>query len=175
MACLPLPAAKLQGFATMPKMVMSEWACARLTLIQHRAAVSFRPTDERWYLFFFRLAVLEGFCQVFGLDVRLASEVGNRPGELQNAMVTAGSQFQLAHGSLHQGFPIRRDLAIGADLFGGHIRVRGQLRSSEPGQLPLPGCFHSHPDLAGRLTCSLTAELLVIYTRHLQMNVNPVE
>src|ERR1700687_3402654 len=72
-------------------------------------------------------AVLDGFGDVFGFEVRRLFEVGDSAGHLQNAVVGAGAQTLLGHGAFEQALAVRREFAEGADVSGRHLSVAVEL------------------------------------------------
>src|SRR4051794_39724904 len=69
-------------------------------------------------------AILNGFSNMFGRNLRGAFEVGDRACDFQNAIVGAGTESLLSHGTLEQPLAVSGKLAIAADLLGPHLRVR---------------------------------------------------
>src|SRR5438045_1716954 len=68
--------------------------------------------------------VLDGLGDVFGLDLRRAFEVGDRPRYFEDAVVRARRESLLAHGALQQVLAIGRQVAVDADLARAHLRIR---------------------------------------------------
>ena len=52
-----------------------------------------------------------------------AGEIGDGARHLEDAVVRAGGEALLLHGALEEAFGVGAELAMGADLAGGHLRV----------------------------------------------------
>ena len=61
-------------------------------------------------------AILDGFSNVFGSDLRSAFEIGDGAGDFQNAIVRAGAEPLLRHRALEQPLAVGGKLAVVADL-----------------------------------------------------------
>ena len=56
-------------------------------------------------------------------DIGFGGEVGDGAGDLEDAVVGAGGEALLLHGALEQALGVGGELAEGADLLGGHLRI----------------------------------------------------
>ena len=56
-------------------------------------------------------------------EVLGAFKVGDGAGHFEDAVVGAGGEALLLHGALEQALGVGAQLAVGADLAGGHLRV----------------------------------------------------
>src|ERR1700679_4176156 len=68
-------------------------------------------------------AVLDGFREVRDGEISGAFKVGDGAGDLEDAVVSAGGKTLLLHGALEESLGVGRELAVGANLAGGHLRI----------------------------------------------------
>src|SRR5437899_1555361 len=68
-------------------------------------------------------AVLNGFCNVLGLDLGSCVKVGDRPRYFQYAVVGAGAEPLLRHGALQQSLALGGKFAVSANLASPHLGV----------------------------------------------------
>src|SRR5690348_12821061 len=68
-------------------------------------------------------AVLDGFGDVLGLQRTAALEIGHGARHFQDAVVGAGAEALLGHGTFQKPFAVGRKFAILADLAGRHLGV----------------------------------------------------
>ncbi len=67
--------------------------------------------------------VLDGFGEVGDGEVLGAFEIGDGAGDFEDAIVGAGGEALLLHGALEQPLGVGAELAVGANLARGHLRV----------------------------------------------------
>jgi hypothetical protein len=66
---------------------------------------------------------LNGFRDVLALDLRIRFKISNRPGHLQYAIMGAGAQSLLLHGSFQHALTVRAQLTISPNLACAHLSV----------------------------------------------------
>ena len=66
---------------------------------------------------------MDGFGDVGDGEVLGGFEVGDGAGDFKDAVVGASGESLLEHGALEELFSVGRELAVGANLTGGHLRV----------------------------------------------------
>ena len=81
-------------------------------------------------------AVLDGFRDVLGLEIRRIFQIGDGAGDFQDAVVGAGAQALLGHGAFEQAFAVGGEFAEGADVAGRHLRVAVELFAGGGETLP---------------------------------------
>src|SRR6185437_2035874 len=108
--------------------------------------------------------VLNGFSEMGDGELLGGFEVGDRAGDLENAVVSAGRESLLLHGTLEQAFGVCTQLAVGADLARGHLRVRVDLFAVllEALTLALAGSHHAGANLRRAFGRGPAAKLLVL-------------
>src|SRR3990172_5424714 len=90
--------------------------------------------------------VLNGLGNVLGANGLLWGEIGDRAGDLQDAIVRAGPEPQPLHRGLQEALPLPGRLTIAADLFGAHRRIVKDLALLEALGLDRPGPAHPLPN-----------------------------
>ena len=121
-------------------------------------------------------AVLDRFGDVLAGDVLRAGQVGNRAGDLQDAVVGAGAEVQIGHGELQQLHRRLIQRAVALQLAAAHAGVAGDLRLVlEPRLLPLARRDDPLANLRGRLAGPLAGDLAELHRRHFDVQVNAVE
>lgn len=68
-------------------------------------------------------AILDGFGDVGDGEVLGGFEVGDGAGDFEDAVVGAGGESLLEHGAFEEFFGVGRELAVSANLAGGHLGV----------------------------------------------------
>ena len=135
--------------------------------------------------------ILQGLRQVMRLDDLSVVQVGDRAGELQDAVKGAGAQLQLAHGRFDQRLAALVQLAELPHLGWPHVRVARQQyttsssicrpssvvrrRSGQPLPLHTPRPLHPLPDSRARLAQPFAGQLVVVDARHVDVDVDTVE
>src|SRR5690606_10255753 len=77
-----------------------------------------RPTRNRWLKSGRHLRpVLQRLSQMMRLDVSHIGQIGDCPGQFEDAVVAAGGELELLHGGSHQGIASTVELAEMLDLF----------------------------------------------------------
>ena len=106
-----------------------------------------------------------------------AFQIGDGPGYFEDAVVGSRREPLLLHGPLQEALGVRAQFAIGANLPGGHLRIRKNLFSvsTEPLALPFPCRHYPVANLGGAFPRRSAAQLLVMDRRHLDVNVDTVE
>ena len=95
----------------------SEYRSTELWRLQRVGIVSCLPVGavER--------AVTDGFGEMVRCDLVAAIEVGNRATDSQNLVMRAGGEAHAIHRRFEQRFGVRVELAVIANLLGGHLAV----------------------------------------------------
>ena len=93
-------------------------------------------------------------------DVRIAGQVGDGSGDLEDAVVGPGAESQLGHGHLEKLFSLGADGALTLDVLRAHLGVGIDLSAFEPPELDLPGARH---------------DVFEFDLRHFDLDVDPVE
>jgi hypothetical protein len=99
----------------------------------------FHAQQSSFLILFVHAPVLHGFGDVRGLDVLIASQIGDGACDLEDAMVGARRQTEAGDGLTQQGFALCIGRAVAVDLGDGKLRV-GFVLSRE---LALPRGFHA--------------------------------
>jgi hypothetical protein len=95
-------------------------------------------------------AVLDGFGAVLGGQPFGPGEIGDRAGDLEDAVVTAGREPELGHRRREQSLGLGGDPAEASHLPRAHRGIDADRAGAEAVALTLAGDIHSHPDrLAG--------------------------
>ena len=102
-------------------------------------------------------------------------QVRNRPRQLQHPMVRPRRQMQLLHRRLEQPFPRRIRLTKIPYFRRPHLRIAGHLRSTKTLQLSFSRLLHPPPNRRRILGIALIGQLLIIDTRHLNVDVNAIQ
>ena len=61
---------------------------------------------------------MDGFGDVFGVEVRGVFDVGDGAGDFEDAVVGAGAESLLGHGAFEQAFAVGGEFAESADVAG---------------------------------------------------------
>ncbi|SVD24821.1 uncharacterized protein METZ01_LOCUS377675, partial [marine metagenome] len=120
--------------------------------------------------------VLEGFGDVFRVNVVRSSEVGDRAADFQNPVVRAGAQVQFVHRHSQQVLRLVGELAMLLDVAGLHAGVAGDVVvSAEALLLKLPGGNDAFTDARRRFSVAIGRDFLKLYLGHLDVQIDPVE
>src|SRR6185437_13834019 len=113
-----------------------------------------------------------GYGQLVG-----AFEIRDGTGYLEDAVVGAGGKSLLLHGPLQEALGIGPQLAVGADLPGGHLRVGKDLFSMlfEAITLALTSGHDATANLGGAFGSRSAAQFLILDRRNFDVNVNAIE
>src|SRR5215470_3634604 len=103
--------------------------------------------------------VLDGFRDVFALKVGIPFQIGNGAGDFQDAVVGAGAQALLLHGSLQQALAVGVQLTVCSDLARAHLGVCVDFLSGagEAVELYLASADYPVSDLGGAFCVAVTA------------------
>ena len=111
--------------------------------------------------------------QMPNLDVRVAVEVGDGAGHLQDAVVGSGGKTETVHRLLQQHLPRLVNPAVFAHHTAAHLRVGEQPRTSlEPLFLYLSRRHYPLADVGTSLRRFVRGQLLMADRRHLYVQVN---
>ena len=88
-------------------------------------------------------AILDGLGDVFGLNALCGLEIGDGPGDLQDAIIGARRQTQAFHGRLQEASRFPLHLAMLANLAGTNVRVAVDFAAAEAVLLDLAGVTHA--------------------------------
>jgi len=119
-------------------------------------------------------------------DIFTPRQVGDGASEFEDAVVGAGRELELVHGSLHQGTAGIVELAKQAHFGRVHIGIAQNLVfgfnfsslvfcSQESRPLNIARRFYPLAHDRLRFTQALFAELVIFYPRHLDVDVDTVE
>ena len=122
-------------------------------------------------------SILDGLGKVGHGQALRSVEVGDSPRHLEDAVVGAGGESLLLHGTLEQPLGVGAELAVGADLTRGHLRIRVDLLAilAEAFALALARGENSFADLGGAFGGGAPAQFLVLNGGNLNVNVDAVE
>ena len=67
--------------------------------------------------------ILDRLRDVLALQLRIVFQIGNGPGDLQDAVVSAGAQALLLHGTLEHAFAVGIEFAVRPDLARSHLGI----------------------------------------------------
>ena len=120
---------------------------------------------------------MDGLGQVGNREAFGAFKVCDGAGDFEDAIVGAGGEALLLHGTLKEAFSVGAQLAIGADLARGHLRIGVNFFAVllESLALPLAGYHNAGADLGRALDCRATAKLLVLNGWNFDVDVDAVE
>ena len=121
--------------------------------------------------------ILDSLGQVRHRQALRTLQIGNRPRHLQNPVMRPRRQSLLLHRPLQQPFRVLPQLAIRPNLPRRHLRIRVNLFPVlfEPLPLPLPRLQHPLANLPRALRRRPAAQLLILNSRHLNMNIDTVQ
>lgn len=119
--------------------------------------------------------ILHRFGDMRRLDLLGAGEIGNGAGQLEDAVVGAGAEMQLAHGCLEQILAGSVKLAVLAHLVGVHLRIGQRGCTLKAFTLALPCRFDAGANRRARFAEAIVGQLFVFDTRNLHVNVNAVK
>ena len=91
-------------------------------------------------------AELDGLQNFVAGDFFFSGEVGQGPGDFQNAVVGAGREVHLLHGVFEVAFAFRIELAAFADLASSHRGIGGELGGFKTLHLDFAGVGDSLAD-----------------------------
>jgi hypothetical protein len=113
---------------------------------------------------------------VFGLQVCGVFEIGDSAGDLEDAVVGAGAESLLRHGSFEQAFAVCGEFAKGADVARRHLGVTVELlaRGREAINLLLAGLNDPLADLGRILRLVGRAHFLVVHRRDVYVDIDAV-
>jgi hypothetical protein len=118
---------------------------------------------------------LERFGQVDRSDLGLPGQVGDRPGDLENAVVGASCQLKLGHRLADEGSAGVVEAAHVPYVRRPHVGVGDPSIRRQALTLAVPGSFHAAPDGFGRLAQPIVGEFLELDPRHVHVQVDPIE
>jgi hypothetical protein len=75
-------------------------------------------------------AILDRLQEMRRKDTLPAGQIGNRAGNLEDAMISSGAQMKFLHGAMEEFFAFRFQLAVSLEETVGHLRVRAAFCSS---------------------------------------------
>src|SRR5271157_4212790 len=121
--------------------------------------------------------ILDGLGEVGYGEVLDAFEVGDGTRDFEDAVVGAGGESLLLHGALEEALGVGAQLAVGANLAGGHLRVGVDLLAEFSKSLPLAfaGSKHTGANLGRALDGRRAAQFLIFNGRDFDVNVDAVE
>src|SRR5579885_70092 len=119
--------------------------------------------------------ILDGLRDVRGGDGFGAIEVGDRAGDLENAVVGAGGEAEAGHGTLKQALAVRRDVAVFPDLARAHLRVAVNLFSFEALQLALARLDDARADFRRTFSARTLPQFAVLHGGHVDVDIDAVE
>lgn len=119
--------------------------------------------------------VLDGLKQVRCLDAFGCRQIGDRPSDLQDAVISARRQRKLLHGLLQKVSQRGINRTIRADLRVGHAGVGGCAGTLEPVELAAARSLHAGADIGGRFPMFFIAELGDGKRRRFDVQVDTVE
>jgi len=119
--------------------------------------------------------VLDRLRDMRGADVLLPRQVGDGPGDLEDAIVGPGAESQLGHGHLQQLFPFGADGAMPLDVLRTHLGIGVDPPAFEPPELDLTGGAHPFPDLFRAFGFDLGDDVPELDLRHLDLDVDAIE
>ena len=104
-------------------------------------------------------AVLDGLGQVGYGELLDAFEIGDGASDFEDAVVRAGGETLLLHGSLEETFGVGAKLAMGSDLTGVHLRIGVDFFAGllETPALMFTGGHYAGPDFCGAFGSCSTA------------------
>jgi len=120
-------------------------------------------------------SILDRFGDVRRTDVRIPGQVGDGPGDLEDAIVGPGAESQLGHGHLQKLFPFGADGAMPLDVLRTHLGVGIDLSAFEPPELDVTGGAHPFPDLFRAFGLDLGDDVPELDLRHLDLNIDAIE
>lgn len=104
------------------------------------------------------------------------AEVGNCSTQLEYAMIGARAQLHAFNRQIEQLARVGRKRAEACHIAGTHVRVGVQTRAlTKALRLAFAGCDDTRPDICTRLGALIAEELVVLHTRHLKVQVDPVQ
>lgn len=120
-------------------------------------------------------AVLDGLGHVRALDILAAVQVGDGPGDLEDAGVGPGAQTETLHGLFEQPARFGINRAVPSDLPAAHLGVAADLSTLEALRLNRPRLFHTSQHLLGGGSVLHCRQVPVRYGGHVQVDVDAVQ
>ena len=120
-------------------------------------------------------SVVDRFAQVVALDLFAVVEVGDCPADSENLVVGAGGEAGFLHRRFQEGFRFGLQLAVLADLPGGHVSVERCRFSGEPLSLDGAGPDDLLPHAAAVGAGLIVREFPERNRRDFDVDVDPVE
>lgn len=111
---------------------------------------------------------------MLGSDLLAAVDIGDRPRNLQDAVVRSGRQAEAVHGGLHEGRTGFVDLAVLADMARLHLGIGVDAVVREPSLLDGAGAGHAVADRRRRLAKRIGGDLVELDGRYFDVDVDAV-
>jgi hypothetical protein len=119
----------------------------------------------------FRSPISEGLGHVCASDALIPGEVGNRPGNLPDAMKAASGQTEPRHRLAKHGVAA----LVGSAVILHTASVEPGIRTSLPGELDIAGCRDTAADGRAALTIGPGRELVLGEGTHLELQIDTIE
>ncbi len=119
--------------------------------------------------------VLEGFGEVGNTYFIIASQIGDGPGDFQDAVESPGGEAKLLGGGLEQVFGAGLQLAVFPNFGRPHLRVAQNSCAGKPLPLDVPHLLDPLPNLGRIFHRLFVHQLFVLYRGHLDEYVDAVQ